>query len=79
MLKPAWQLLAERFSVLMEEGRLRKADPWDAAMHWKGLNEGDLLEPRLIGASSGPDTGEIKRVATLVADAFLQIYGPEGN
>jgi AcrR family transcriptional regulator len=77
VLKPAWELLAERFSVLMDAGRLKRADPWVAAMHWKGLNEGELLEPRLLGASSSPSAREVRRVATLAADAFMQIYEPE--
>lgn len=77
VLRPAWELLAGRLEVLMEEGRLRKADPWIAAMHWKGLAEGELFEPRLIGASPTPGATEIKRVARLAAEAFLGIYGPE--
>jgi len=44
-------------------------------MHWKGLHEGELLEPRLIGAISRTDPKDVKRVATLAADAFLAIYG----
>lgn len=77
VLMPAWELLASRFSNLMEEGRLRRTDPWVAAMHWKGLNEGELLEPRLIGAMPVPEAKEVKRVATQATDAFLRIYGPE--
>ena len=59
----------------MKSGRLKTADPWVAAMHWKGLHEGELLEPRLIGAISRTDPKDVKRVATLAADAFLAIYG----
>ena len=77
VLGPAWQLLAERFGSLMEEGRLRTADPWTAAMHWKGLNEGELLEKRLLGALPTIDLKEIKRAASGAADAFLRIYSPE--
>ena len=75
ILRPAWETLAEHFAGLMEAGRLRKADPWTAAMHWKGLHEGDLLERRLIGAISHPDPKEVKRFANLATDAFLRIYG----
>lgn len=76
VLRPAWERLAASFATLMDQGRLRRADPWTAAMHWKGLNEGETLEKRLLGASRGPDAAEIERVATLAADAFLRIYGP---
>ncbi|HMI18960.1 MAG TPA: TetR/AcrR family transcriptional regulator [Sphingomonas sp.] len=74
VLGPAWEVLADHFAALMESGHLRKADPWVAAMHWKGLQEGEFLEKRLIGAISHPDPKDVKRVATLAADAFLRIY-----
>ncbi len=77
ILRPAWTQLAQRFAKLMEEGRLSRADPWIAAMHWKGLNEGELVEKRLIGAISGLEPKEIKKLARLAADAFLKIYGVE--
>ena len=74
VLEPAWQLFAERLRLLMEEGRLRKADPWTAAMHWKGLAEGELLEKRLLDALPSIQAKELKRVASSAADAFLRIY-----
>jgi len=76
-LRPAWRQFAERLRGLMESGRLRRADPWVAAMHWKGLHEGELFERRLLGADTGPDADEVRRVATDAADAFLRIYQPE--
>ncbi|WP_242130063.1 TetR/AcrR family transcriptional regulator [Sphingobium sp. Sx8-8] len=75
-LRPAWQWFADRIGALMEEGRLRRADPWVAAMHWKGLHEGELFEKRLLGASTSPDPSEIRRVVADAADAFLRIYEP---
>ncbi|HLO21304.1 MAG TPA: hypothetical protein VK192_12520, partial [Sphingomicrobium sp.] len=48
---------------------------WVALMHWKGLNDWDLFERRLIGAIGGPEDVDIKKVATLAADAFLKLYG----
>jgi AcrR family transcriptional regulator len=77
VLMPAWELLASRFAELMEEGRLRRADPWVAAMHWKGLNEAEYFDARLIGAMPVPEAKEIKRQAVQAVDAFLRIYGPE--
>lgn len=76
VLGPAWQRLANRFGKMMDEGLLRKADPWVAAMHWKGLNEWDMFEKRLLGAIDGPDPKVLQKSATLAADAFLQLYGP---
>jgi len=76
VLEPAWQRLARRFELMMDQGLLKRADPWVAAMHWKGLNEWDMFEKRLLGAIRGPDLVEINRASTLAADAFLQLYGP---
>ena len=75
VIRPAFEDVAEQFEELMNEGRLKRADPWVALMHWKGLNDWDLFERRLIGAINGPEDVDIKRVATLAADAFLQLYG----
>lgn len=77
VLGPAWQRLANRFKLLMDQGLLRRADPWVAAMHWKGLNEWDMFEKRLLGAIEGPDPKEIQRASSLAADAFLQLYGAD--
>ena len=77
VLRPAWQQLATRLEALMGEGALKDADPWVAAMHWKGLNEGELLEKRLLGAIRGPTRKEVRKVAIAAADAFLKIYKPE--
>ena len=77
VLRPAWQRLADRFEMMMDEGVLKRIDPWVAAMHWKGLNEWDMFERRLLGASSEPDPKEIERAATYAADAFLKLYGTE--
>jgi AcrR family transcriptional regulator len=77
VLRPAWQRLADRLEALMDAGKLKRADPWIAAMHWKGLNEWDMFERRLLGALSGPEPKLIETVARSAADAFLQLYGAE--
>lgn len=77
IIRPAFEGVAKQFEQLMDEGRLRRADPWVVLMHWKGLNDQDLFERRLIGAISGPEDVDVEKVATLAADAFLKLYGPE--
>lgn len=77
VIRPAFESLAEQFRQLMDEGRLKRADPWVALMHWKGLNDQDLFERRIIGAISGPEDVDIEEVATLAADAFLKLYGAD--
>jgi AcrR family transcriptional regulator len=77
LLRPAWQRLADRFEMMMDEGKLRRADPWLAAMHWKGLIEGDLLDRRVLGVIDAPDPKEVGAQARAATDAFLQVYGAE--
>lgn len=77
IIQPAFEGVARQFEQLMDEGRLRRADPWVVLMHWKGLNDWDLFERRLIGAISGPEDVDVEKVATLAADAFLKLYGVE--
>src|SRR4029453_11264252 len=74
VLRPAWQRLADRFASMMKEGRLKFADPWTTAMHWKGLNEWDMLERHLLSANAADDPNDIVTAATAAADAFLKVY-----
>lgn len=74
VLGPAWKRLANRFSMMMDAGVLRRADPWVAAMQWKGLCEWDMFEKRLLGAIDAGDPEEIRRAATTGSDAFLTLY-----
>lgn len=77
VLRPAWQRLADRFATMMKEGRLKFADPWITAMHWKGLNEWDMLEKHLLCAKLEANPNEIVTAATAAADTFLKVYaGP---
>jgi len=75
----AWQKLADEFKALMAAGKLRRADPWVAAMHFKGLVLQDLLERQLLGASDRADGKEVEAAARHAADAFLRIYDPQGS
>lgn len=76
VLKPAWERVAGTFQSLMSEGKLRKSDPWRAAMDWKGLVLADLFERRLLGAITSADPQEVEATAKHAAGAFLKIYGP---
>jgi len=79
VLRPAWERLSGRIEMMMDAGILRRADPWIAAMHWKGLCEWDMFERRLLGAIPAADPEEIKTAATHAADAFLKLYGANGE
>ena len=75
IIRPAFGRVAARFELLMDQGRLKRADPWVVLMHWKGLIDWDFFERRLIGAINGPEDVDIDKVVTLAADAFLKLYG----
>jgi AcrR family transcriptional regulator len=81
VLRPAWQRLADRFATMMKEGRLKFADPWITAMHWKGLNEWDMLERHLLCATISANPNDIVTAATAAADAFMKVYSttPEAS
>ena len=79
VLRPAWQRLAARFEMMMDEGILKRADPWITAMHWKGLTEWDMFERRLLGAIDGPDPKDVEKASKAAADAFLELYGANGH
>ena len=61
------------FREQMKRGRLRKAPPLNAALHFKGLIEGGLLESSLYGAK--PQLEKNDAIASAV-DVFLRAYAP---
>ena len=74
----AWKRVADAFKMLMAEGKLRRADPWLAAMHFKGLVLQDLLERQLLNAAkAAADPKEIQAAVKNAVEAFLRIYGPD--
>ena len=73
----AWKRVADAFKELMDRGELVRADPWLAAMHFKGLALQDLLERQLLNAAKRTNAKEVEAAAKHAADAFLKIYGPE--
>ena len=73
----AWKRVADAFKELMAQGKLVRADPWLAAMHFKGLVLQDLLERQLLNAAKRTTPKEVEFAAKQAADAFLKIYGLE--
>jgi AcrR family transcriptional regulator len=79
VLRPAWMRLAARLEMMMDEGILKRADPWVAAMQWKGMCEWDMFERRLLQAIPAGDPKEIETAAIHAADSFLELYGANGH
>ena len=70
---PQWEKLAMVMEQEMSAGRLRQADPYVAAMHFRGLIESDLLERRLHGDPT-VTARDIETAATNGIDIFLRAY-----
>ncbi len=73
LVMPQWEKLAAVLKHEMSAGRLRQADPYLAAMHFRGLTESDLLERRLHGDQT-VTARDIKAAATSGIEAFLRAY-----
>lgn len=70
---PEWEKLAASLGQEMEEGSLRRAPPYQAAMHFRGLVEADLLERRLHGDDS-ITAEDVETAVTVGVEAFLRAY-----
>jgi AcrR family transcriptional regulator len=79
VVRPNFHRLADKFEELMDQGRLKRAEPEVMMMHWKGLCDWDFFEQRLLGVIDGPDPVKVKKAATLAADAFLKLYGNDNS
>ncbi|MGZ9042732.1 MAG: TetR/AcrR family transcriptional regulator [Allosphingosinicella sp.] len=70
---PQWEKLAATLEQEMEAGRIRRAPPYLAAMHFRGLIESDLVERRLHG-DDAITPQEIDTAITTGVDAFVRAY-----
>lgn len=74
-IEPNWRRFADVIEREMTTGHLRKADPYLASIHFRGLVEADVLERRLSGerlvTSAQVETAISEGVA-----AFLRAYAP---
>jgi AefR-like transcriptional repressor, C-terminal domain len=58
----------------MKEGALRPGDGWVAAMHLKGLLQGELLDRALFGEPL-PPLSAIHQAAERAMEVFVRAYG----
>lgn len=72
--RAALEPLAGRLAKAMRLGRLRRADPWTAALHFRGLCQSGLYDLRLEGVSEALTPEEIARAADDAVDVFLRAY-----
>jgi AcrR family transcriptional regulator len=72
--RAALEPVAARLAKAMEQGRLRRADPWTAAMHFRGLCQSGFYDLRLEGVIEAVTPEEIARAADDAVDVFLRAY-----
>lgn len=72
-IEPNWKRFAAVIEREMACGRLRKADPYLASIHFRGLVEADVLERRLNGERLVTNA-QVHTAVQQGVDAFLRAY-----
>ncbi len=71
----AFKITENFFAAAMQAGKLRRADPRIAEMHWRGLLKGAILEAGLYNVQPELTPQEIKAIVTAAVDVFMRAYG----
>lgn len=74
--KRGWTRMAADFERAMDEGRMRRADPWTAVNQLHALCEAGPIQRLLEGSESGVDEDVLTAAAEAAADTFIRAYGP---
>jgi len=72
--KVVWSRVATFMEDEMKARRLRAADPWKVAMHFRGLLESDTVDRVLVGAADRIGPTAIRLAAKDAADVLLRAY-----
>jgi len=72
---PNWRRFADVLDGEMEAGRLRRADPYLASIHFRGLVEADVLERRMNGERLVTNA-QVDTAVEQGVEAFLRAYAP---
>jgi AcrR family transcriptional regulator len=62
---------------MMNEGFLRKDNPWVAMVHLIALNEAELMNRRMLGIVRDISDEMIREATQRSVDVFFRAYGPE--
>lgn len=73
--RSGWQQVAAFIEEAMEKGEVAKADPWLAAMHFKGLLESDLVDKCLLGIDRDISPARLRERVEIACDIFIAYYG----
>lgn len=69
-----WMRVSKHFEKLIKEKKMRECDPWLAAMHLKGLLEGECKDMRLLSAKIKFSEEEIRFQVKQALDVFEHYY-----
>jgi AcrR family transcriptional regulator len=68
--------VADYLARAMDQGKLRRADPRIAALHFKGLLEAEWIDPYMFQTLADPAPAELAASAARAVDVFMAAYGP---
>lgn len=74
-IEPNWRRFTTVIEREMAAGRLRKADPYLASIHFRGLVEADVLERRMNGERL-VTKAQVETAVEQGVEAFLRAYAP---
>jgi AcrR family transcriptional regulator len=72
--KRGWMRMAQEFARAMDEGRMRRADPWQAVMHLNGLCEAGPFQRLAEGAVAAVSDEELVKTVDSAVDVFVRAY-----
>jgi AcrR family transcriptional regulator len=72
--KRGWTRMAQDFAHAMDEGRMRKADPWQAVMHFHALCEAGPFQRLAEGAVDSVSEADLIKAVDGAVDVFVRAY-----
>ncbi|HWU13447.1 MAG TPA: TetR/AcrR family transcriptional regulator [Caulobacter sp.] len=72
--KRGWTRMAADFSRAMDEGRMRRADPWRAVGHFFALCEAGPAQRLMEGAVDAVDEADLVASAEAAVEVFCRAY-----
>jgi hypothetical protein len=73
--KRGWSRMAEDFAAAMDQGLMRRADPWVAVNQFHALCEAGPVQRLLEGSLLRVDEQDLVGAAKAAADTFIRAYG----
>ena len=74
IINESWEHVAEMIEEAMNDGILKKEDPWSAAKHLKCLFEYDLVDRRLLNIDKKTSKEDIEKTVDAGLDVFRCRY-----